>query len=121
MNEAVAHLPSAPRLVFRNTAWLVAGQVLAAPLSVLVNAVIGRKLGAADLGYIYLATTLASFGFLLVDFGQSTALPALIAQERSRAGELLGAALSWRALVALLVSAALIGGSILFGHEREQQ
>jgi O-antigen/teichoic acid export membrane protein len=112
--------PSAPRLVFKNAAWRVVGQLVAAPLSVLVNAVIGRKLGAADLGYIYLASTLCSFGFLLVDFGQSTALPALIAQDRSRAGALLGAALVWRGATAALVSLALFAGCLALGYDRTQ-
>ena len=109
---------SAPRLVFKNAAWLVGGQLLAAPLSVLVNAVIGRRLGPADLGYIYLASTLCSFGFLLVDFGQSTALPALVAQDRSRSGGLLGSSLAWRGATAVLVSAALFAGCVLLRYDR---
>jgi O-antigen/teichoic acid export membrane protein len=113
--------PSSQRLVFKNTAWLVIGQALAAPLSVLVNAVIGRELGPSDLGYIYLASTLAGFGFLLVDFGQSTALPALIAQQRDRASELLGASLTWKSIAALIVCIVLTLGSLAFGHERKQQ
>jgi O-antigen/teichoic acid export membrane protein len=111
---------SAPRLVFKNTAWLVVGQLLAAPLSVLVNAVIGRKLGPSDLGYIYLATTLCSFGFLAVDFGQSTALPALIAQDRSQSGVLLGTGLAWRAVTAFAVSLLLFAGCAAIGYDRTQ-
>jgi len=111
---------SAPRLVFKNTAWLVAGQLAAAPLSVLVNAVIGRKLGPADLGYIYLASTLCSFGFLLVDFGQSTALPALIAQDRGKAGELLGTGLAWRAVTAIAVSLLLFAACVALGYDHTQ-
>jgi O-antigen/teichoic acid export membrane protein len=112
---------SAQRLVFKNAAFLVAGQVLAAPLSVLVNAVIGRKLGSADLGYIYLATTLCSFGFLLVDFGQSTALPALIARDRGRAGALLGTGLAFRLGTAILVSLLLFAGCVLLGYSHDQR
>src|SRR4051812_8727935 len=111
---------SAPRLVFKNTAFLVVGQVLAAPISILVNAVIGRKLGPADLGYIYLAGTLCSFGFLLVDFGQGTAMPALIAQDRDRSGELLGTGLAWRSAAAAVVFAALFGGCLALGYDRTQ-
>jgi O-antigen/teichoic acid export membrane protein len=113
--------PSAPRLVFKNTAFLVVGQLLSAPISMLVNAVIGRKLGAADLGYIYLATTLCSFGFGLVDFGQSTALPALIAQDRSRAGALLGTGLAWRFAAGIVVSLVLVAACFLLGYGRDQR
>jgi O-antigen/teichoic acid export membrane protein len=109
---------SAPRLVLKNTAFLVVGQVLAAPISIAVNAVIGRKLGPADLGYIYLASTLCSFGFLLVDFGQGTALPALVAQDRSRSGELLGSGLAWRAAAAAVVSLTLFAACLALGQDR---
>src|SRR5688572_4650040 len=75
---------STNRLVLKNTLFLVGAKVLTAPLSVLVTAVIARYLGAADYSYIYLASTFTGFGMLLVIFGQSGALPALVAVDRTR-------------------------------------
>ena len=47
-------------LVLRNATWLVTAQLVAAPVSLLVNAVMGRYLGPGDFGTIYLAVTLHS-------------------------------------------------------------
>ena len=50
----------------RNTLYLTGAQVLAVPLSILVNAMAAHYLGAEGFGYTYLAATFCSFGFLLV-------------------------------------------------------
>lgn len=102
----------AARLVIRNASWLVAAQIAVTPVAMAVNGVMGRRLGAADYGHLYLAATALGFGFLLVEFGQPTALPALVARDRARAGELLGAALFWRAASGLAVY-AVVGGACL--------
>lgn len=104
-------------LVARNAAWLAAAQVAAAPLSIVVSGAMARYLGAADFGWIFLAATLCSFGFLLVDFGQGTALPGLVARERGAAGALVGTSLVWRAGAALAVWAVLsaAGQALGFG------
>jgi O-antigen/teichoic acid export membrane protein len=90
-------------LVLRNAAWLVLARLAATPLSIAVQGVIGRHLGAADFGYLYLAGTLSAAGFLVVDFGQGTALAGLVASDRARAGDFLGATLAWRAASAVAV------------------
>lgn len=84
------------RLVLRNTLIAAAGSVIATPLSMVVTGLIGHFLGAADFGNIYLAGVIASFGFLLVDFGQPQVVIARIARDRSLAGPLLGTTLAWR-------------------------
>jgi O-antigen/teichoic acid export membrane protein len=106
-------------LVLRNTTWLVAAQLLATPVSLLVNVMMGRFLGPSDFGTIYLAVTLTSFGFLAVDWGQSTVLPSLVARSRDLAGELLGSALAWRLATAVAVSAVLIPGCLWAGSAPE--
>ena len=58
-------------LVLRNAIILVGAQVLGTPLSIFMNAVLGRYLGAADFGRIYLMTTFCQLGFLFVDWGQN--------------------------------------------------
>jgi O-antigen/teichoic acid export membrane protein len=102
--------------VLRNTLILVGAQVLGTPLTILINAAMGRYLGAEDFGHIYLATTLTAFGFLFVDWGTSGVLPAAIAQDRSRASVLLGASLLWRLVATFVISALLLLGCWLAGY-----
>jgi O-antigen/teichoic acid export membrane protein len=106
------------RLVLRNTLLLVAAQVVATPLSVLVNAVAARALGPTDFGQLYLATTYCSLAFLVVEWGQPTSLTGMVARDRSRAGELLGSGLALRAVLAPLVLIALIAACALAGYDR---
>jgi O-antigen/teichoic acid export membrane protein len=113
--------PSAQRTVARNALLLVASQVLGAPLSVLINAMMGRYLGPQELGRFYLATTYATFGFLLVEWGQMGVIPALVARDRSRAGQVLGSALVWRAVASPVVYGVLALGGFLLGESRAFQ
>jgi O-antigen/teichoic acid export membrane protein len=107
--------------VLRNATWLVVAQALGAPLAIAVNAVMGRRLGAVDFGYIYLASTLGGLGLHLVEWGQSTALPGLVAVDRGRAGVLLGSTLAWRACTAILVFGGLAAGCHLAGCDPSLQ
>ncbi len=111
----------AHRRVLRNTTWLVVAQALGAPLAIAVNAVMGRHLGAVDFGYIYLASTFGGLGLHLVEWGQSTALPGLVAVDRGRAGVLLGSTLAWRAGTAILVFGGLAAGCHLAGCDPSLQ
>jgi O-antigen/teichoic acid export membrane protein len=107
--------PASPP-VLRNAIWLIGAQVLGAPLSMLINAVAGRYLGAADFGVLYLTTTYAGFALLFVEWGQYGALTGRIATERARAGELLGSAMVWRIAAALVVGAVVLGLCALAGY-----
>jgi O-antigen/teichoic acid export membrane protein len=108
--EAVA------RLVVRNTVYLTVAQALTIPLSIVTNAALGRYLGVEDFGYIYLAATLAGFGFLIVDWGHNGALPAQIARDRSRAGAVLGTSLVWRSVLSVIAYGVLAGIASLLGY-----
>lgn len=107
--------------VLRNTLILVGAHFLGMPLTILVNAMMGRYLGASDFGYLYLATTLVSFGFLFVDWGHSGVLPAAIAQDRSKAGVLLGSSLAWRMGSAVVVGSGLATIAWFFGYPASLQ
>jgi O-antigen/teichoic acid export membrane protein len=108
-------------LVLRNTLWTLLAQLVGTPLSVLVNGAMGRYLGPHDFGDFYLAATFTGFGFLAVEWGQSLALPGLVARDRAKAGELLGTALAWRSCAAVVVYAILAAASIPLGKPREFQ
>jgi O-antigen/teichoic acid export membrane protein len=99
--------PSARNTVARNTMLLVAAQLLSMPLSMLINAVLARKLGPEDFGAIFLANNLVAFGFLVVEWGQAAALTGLIARNRSVAGTALGTGMAWRLGAAVVVYGAL--------------
>src|SRR4249920_3103339 len=112
---------SAQRLVLRNTMLLVLGQVLGMPLSIVLNAVMARYLGAEDFGYIYLASTFGSFGFLLVAWGQSGTLPAMVAKEPSKAGVLIGTGFVFRFVASFGVYGVLAAGCWALGYESQFQ
>src|SRR6478752_9191746 len=102
-NEGPSAAPGGTRnLVARNTLYLTLSQVVTVPLAVLVNALTARYLGAESFGYIYLAGTFAGFGVLAVGWGHEGVLPAMVAQDRSLAGVLLGSSLASRVGAALL-------------------
>ena len=110
---------SPQRLVLRNTAFVVGAQLLITPLTIVVNAIVARKLGAIHFGQLYLATSFVALAMLFVEWGHSGALTGGVARDRSRAGLLLGSSLVWRCGAALLASGLLISGCILLGYDRE--
>jgi O-antigen/teichoic acid export membrane protein len=112
--------PNPQRLVLRNTLIAAAGSVIATPLSMVVTGLIGHFLGAADFGNIYLAGVIASFGFLLVEFGQPQVVIARVARDRSLAGALLGTTLAWR-LGAAIVLYGVTAAACLFLYPRDFQ
>jgi O-antigen/teichoic acid export membrane protein len=98
-------VPTTPTGVIRNTMFLVVAKVLSTPIMIANHAMLARFLGAEDFGYLYVAQTYASFGTLLITWGQASTLPAATARDRSRASELLGSGLLLRACVAAAVCA----------------
>ncbi len=105
------------RLVVRNTLFLTVAQTAGVPLSILMNAMMARYLGAQALGYIYVATTFNAIALLGVEWGQNGSLPALVATDKSRASVLLGTSLVWRAGTTLLAFALLEGASRALGYD----
>jgi O-antigen/teichoic acid export membrane protein len=104
------------RLVAKNMAYLAAAQVLTLPLSMVLNAMYARYLGAADFGLTYLAGTICGFGILVVEWGQQGMLPALIARDRSQAAGLLGTSFAWRGVVACAVYISLVVLFLMLGQ-----
>jgi O-antigen/teichoic acid export membrane protein len=109
------------RLVLRNTAYLGIAEVLTVPLSVLLNAFLGRYLGPANLGHIYFASTLCSAAILFVSWGHSGPLPAAVALDRTSAGTLLGTSLAWRVATSLLAYSVVAGGCYALGFSLERR
>jgi O-antigen/teichoic acid export membrane protein len=104
------------KVLARNTLYLTVAQVLAVPLSVAVNAAMGRYLGAQELGVIYLAVTITGLGFLVIDWGHAGALPAIVARDHSSSGAVLGTSLVWRLFLAVIVYAVVAVGLHVFEY-----
>jgi O-antigen/teichoic acid export membrane protein len=95
--------PPAGAAIARNAFHLMLGQVATTVLSVGLNAVLGRSLGAADFGLFYLLTSMVTFAYVFVDWGQGVYLIREVARHPSRSGELLGTSLAVRGAGAALV------------------
>lgn len=109
------------RSLFRNTMYLTLAQTATIPIGVVTNAMLGRYLGPEEFGYIYLAGTLCAFAVLALEWGQQGAVPALVARDRSMAGSYLGTSLTWRALMAVVISLALALVCELLGYNSAQR
>jgi O-antigen/teichoic acid export membrane protein len=117
----VSAAPKPQGLVARNAVILILAQAAGMPLSLLVNIVMSRRLGPEGLAYFYLSSTLASFGFLVVEWGHGSVLGSMVANDHSRAGKLLGSSLVWRLVSAPVVYALLAFGMFALGRPRELQ
>jgi O-antigen/teichoic acid export membrane protein len=122
--EAASNAPDAGsdgKIVLRNTMYLGLAEVISMPMSILVNGMMGRYLGPADLGDIYLATTIAGLAFLIISWGHSGSLPAAVVAERASAGQFLGSSLVWRAVASVLAYVVVALGCHLLGFSERQQ
>ena len=86
-------------------------------LAVALSAVLGRALGAADFGLFFLVTSMALFGQVIVDWGQSQFMMAEVARARDEAGGLLGSLLVLRLVGNLVMSALTALTAHLLGYD----
>jgi O-antigen/teichoic acid export membrane protein len=107
MSEVAQATPRNPGSVLRNTLILVGAQFLGIPLSIVVNAAMGRQLGPSDFGFMSLAMNLTGFAFMIVEWGHSGVLPREIAKDPARSGSLLGTSIASRAGLSVIVSLCL--------------
>jgi O-antigen/teichoic acid export membrane protein len=93
----------------RNAFHLVVGQAGTTALSVVLSAALGRSFGAVEFGLLYLVTTMTTFAYGVVEWGQNLYVTREVARAPERAGELLGSAVAFRVLCA----AAIAGPAVL--------
>jgi O-antigen/teichoic acid export membrane protein len=105
--------------VLRNTLMLVGSQLAGVPLSIVLSAMLGRYLGATDFGYLYLAGTMTSFGFLIVEGGHGNVIAAAVARDHATAGRLFGTSMAWRTVFTLVATGVLWALSIVLGYAPE--
>jgi O-antigen/teichoic acid export membrane protein len=104
-------------VILRNAFFLVISQAIVTPLSLVINGVMGRYLGATAFGELYLAGTFAGLGFLLVEWGQGALLTGEVARDRTRAGELLGSSIAFRLAASVVVGVALVLVAFYLGKD----
>ncbi len=101
----------------RNVLHLGLGQVGTTVLTVLLNATLARTLGPADFGLLYLVTTIATFAYVVVDWGHGGLIIRETARDPRRSGELLGTAMALRTVCALAACAVAVASTWLLGYD----
>jgi O-antigen/teichoic acid export membrane protein len=114
--------PPSPRAtratVARNALKLGMGQVATTAMAIGLNAVLGRSLGSHGFGLYYLLTTLATFAYVFVEWGQPPIVIRLVATGHGRSGELLGTSLALRAAVTLATLLPVASAAWLLGYSK---
>lgn len=101
----------------RNAFNLLLGQVGTTALAIVQSAALGRSLGAADFGLYFLVTSMATFGYVFVEWGQPLFVIREVARSPGRAGELLGSALVLRLAFAAAISIPAYLTAWLLGYD----
>lgn len=122
MTPSASHPAGAPSVeasarIGRNVFHLVLGQVATTAIAIGYSAALGRTLGSADFGVWFLVTTMATFAFVVVEWGGGLFVIREIARAPQRAGVLLGSALALRSVGALLILVPSIAIVWLLGYE----
>jgi O-antigen/teichoic acid export membrane protein len=117
-----AHDPEAPSPApgagaARNALHLLLGQAGTTALSILLNAILARALGAAEFGVLFFVAATASFAYVLVEWGQDSYVVREVARRPARAGELLGTTLAMRVAGGALACAPTVLVAGLLGHD----
>jgi O-antigen/teichoic acid export membrane protein len=110
---------SAPRRggMVRNVLHLGLGQVATTLLTIVMAAAIARTLGASDYGLLFLLTSIATFAYVVVDWGHGPYIIREVARHPFRSGELLGSALALRTAMALAACVVAVAITWLLGYD----
>jgi O-antigen/teichoic acid export membrane protein len=93
----------------QNALALFVAQALSTALAMGLNAALGRTLGPAEYGRFVLASTMAGFAYVILEWGQTQYVVREIAVHSNREGSLFGTALVFRIIGVLPLAAATAG------------
>lgn len=110
------HAPRRRSLV-RNFLHLGLGQATTTVLTILLSAVMARVLSPADFGLAFLLTSIATFTFVVIDWGHGPLVVREIARHPERAGDLFGSAMAVRTVVTVIACPVVIGVTWLLGYD----
>jgi O-antigen/teichoic acid export membrane protein len=101
----------------RNVIHLALGQAATTVLTILLNATLARALGPPEFGLLFLVMSIATFAYVIVDWGHGQFIIREAARHPDKSGELMGSALAVRSAAALLASALAIVTTWLLGYD----
>ncbi len=99
--------PQAGHIVGRGMLALVGSQLVTTPVSMLVQALIARQLGAGPFGAIYFATATLGVWYLFVEWGGHAQVAAEVARDRRAGARLFASGMLLRMLLAAAVLIAI--------------
>lgn len=101
----------------RNAFHLLLGQLCTTALAIVQSAALGRSLGPEDFGLYFLVTSMTTFAFVFVEWGQPLFVIREVARHPERAGGLLGSALLLRVVFAAAISVPAYVAAWLLGYD----
>ncbi len=93
------------------------GQATTTVLTIFLYAALGRSLSKADFGLLYLLSAIATFAYVVVDWGHGQFIIRETARHPEKSGDLFGSALALRSVVALLACVAAVIVTWLLGYD----
>jgi len=109
------------RTIAKNAIYLTMGQAAMTVLAIILSAALARTLGPSEFGLYFLISSMTTFSYTLVEWGQPFLLFAEVARSPNRVGELLGTGLALRVLAAPVVLFPLLITASLLGYDTSTQ
>lgn len=107
-----------PSTLANNAFYLIAGQAVSSVLAVILTAFLGRWLGVAEFGSLYLLLAISTFAYAVADWGHSAYLVREAARRHEDGDKLLSGALVFRVLAGLAVALATPLLLTLLGYDK---
>ena len=100
-----------------NAFHLSVGQVVTTCLSMVLSAAVARTLGAAEFGLLYLLTSIATFAYVVVDWGHGPYVTREVALRPHRSGDIMGSMFALRTGMAALVGVLAVAFTAMIGYD----
>lgn len=105
-------------LLARNAFHLGIAQIASTALGILLSSVLGRSLGPADFGTLYLIITTSAFVGVIIEWGQNTFMIREMARGRSDESVLIGSALLFRLATTACACALAVTLVFVLGYDK---
>jgi O-antigen/teichoic acid export membrane protein len=105
----------------RNVLHLLFGQAATTALTILLNATLARALGSSDFGRLFLVMSIATFVYVVVDWGHGQFIIRETARHPDKAGNLLGTVLVLRSSTVFVACVPAVAATWLLGYDEPTQ
>ena len=102
--------------IVKNTAALVAGQIVTTAIAIVANAILARTVGAEDFGIYWLVGSIVSFAYVVIDWGPNCFV-GTIAREPGRTANLFGSKVLMGAALATIGFGVVNVATVALGYE----